>query len=198
MIAAPRHLSRRLLPAVVAFALVSLLVLRTSSAAFTADTDNEANSFATGQIELADDAVGALFEVTGLVPGDTHTRCITVTYTGSLDAAQLDQVRLYAAGPVSDPGALSDALRITIEDGTGATDADCTGFALDGTLLATTALTSFTALTDHASGVGAWTPATSGASRSYRITVALPADAGNAAQNLTLSGLTFVWELRSA
>lgn len=197
MITVPRHLLRTVVPAIVAFALVSLLVLRTSSAAFTASTDNEDNSFATGQIELADDAVGALFEVTGLVPGDSHTRCITVTYTGSVPAGQLDAVRLYAAGPVSDPGALADALRITIEDGTGADDAACTGFTPAGTLLATTALSTFTALTEHATGVGSWTPAASGATRSYRITVALPADAANSVQNRTLSGLTLVWELRS-
>lgn len=195
---AVRHLPRTLLPALLALALVSLLVLRTSSAAFTADTDNTGNEFATGQIALADDAATALFTVDGLVPGDSHTRCITVTYTGSLDAADLDQVRLYAAGPTSDPAALADALRITIEDGTDATDAACTGFTLGGTLLATTALSSFTALTDHASGVGTWAPATTGASRSYRITVALPADAGDGVQGAALSGLSFVWELRSS
>lgn len=186
------------LPALLGLALVSVLVLRTSSAAFTATTDNPGNEFATGQIALDDDAVGALFEVAGLTPGDDETRCITVTYTGTVASGSLGAVKLYAAGPTSDPDALAAALRVSVEEGTGASDAACTGFVAGPTIQATTPLSTFVATTTYEDGVGAWVPATSGEERSYRITVGLPADAADATQGRSLQGLTFVWELRSS
>jgi hypothetical protein len=192
-----RTSGRVLLPALLALALVSMLVLRTSAAAFTATTDNEGNAFRTGAIDLADDRVGALFDVSGMVPGDAVVRCITVTYTGSVDPGTLSQVRVYSGATEDDTDGLASALTLQVEEGAGATDAACTGFTTPS-VVTTGAFSAFLARVDHADGVGSWVPAATGAQRSYRITAALPANAPDSTQGSALTGVSFVWELQAS
>jgi predicted ribosomally synthesized peptide with SipW-like signal peptide len=63
--------------------------------AFSDTTANGGNSFESGTVRIQDDDSGsAMFSLTGMRPGDpAATRCIDVTYTGSLDA----QVRMHGA-----------------------------------------------------------------------------------------------------
>jgi hypothetical protein len=75
-----------------------------------------------------DDADQALFSVVGMIPGQSRSRCLTVTYTGSFPA----QVRLH--GSVGGTGLAGHLdLRITRGSFPGAGAPDCTGFTPDGT-----------------------------------------------------------------
>jgi hypothetical protein len=192
-----RTSGRVLLPALLALALVSMLVLRTSAAAFSADTTNPENAFRTGAIDLEDDAVEALFDVTGMVPGTTVQRCITVRYTGSVAASTLGQVRVFSGGTESDLDGLSSVLTLQVEEGAGPTDAACAGFTTPS-VVTSGAFSAFLARTAYADGVGTWIPADSGAERSYRITATLPSDAPDSTQGDALTDVTFVWELQTS
>ena len=76
---------RRLATFATMVAVVALAVYGTF-AAWTATTTNPNNSIESGTISIADDDSGqAMFDVTNLEPGDSMTRCITVTNTGSTD-----------------------------------------------------------------------------------------------------------------
>lgn len=191
-----RNSGRVLLPALLALALVSMLVLRTSAAAFSADTQNTGNAFRTGAIDLADDAVVALFDVSGMVPGTTVQRCITVTYTGSVDPATLGPVRVFSGGTQVDTDGLSSVLTLQVEEGTGATDAACTGFVTPS-VVTSGAFSAFLARAAYVDGVGTWVPSASLDTRSYRITAALPSDAADSVQGDALTGVTFVWQLQT-
>ena len=56
-----------------------------SSASFTATTTNPGNAFATATLTMSNDksAAGSLVSLTGLVPGDTATRTVTITNAGT-------------------------------------------------------------------------------------------------------------------
>src|SRR5690606_26071227 len=84
------------------------LVYRASTAAFTATTENGTNTWQAGSISLSDDDSGsAMFNATGLTPASTGSRCIVVSYTGTVPAS----VSLWGAGS----GALAPYLTLKIE-----------------------------------------------------------------------------------
>jgi hypothetical protein len=165
--------------------------------AFSATTGNPGNQFSAGTVTLADDDAGAALVAlpANARPGDSSTRCIQVSYTGSLAA----QVRLYA----SVSGGLADHLTLTVTRGTQAspTFPACTGFTPDsgnygyGTngIVYQGKLSGLPA--SYASGItdpaASWT---NGNARSYRYTVTV--DDTPAAQGLTASA-TFNWEARN-
>jgi hypothetical protein len=96
---------------------------------FTATTQNAGNEISTGTVALTDnDAGSALYNVTGARPTDTVTKCIKVSYSGSLPS----NVHLYSP---STPGALAQYIDMTVTQGTQATSTfpDCTGFTADAT-----------------------------------------------------------------
>lgn len=96
--------------------------------AFSSTTSNPNNDFSSGTVTIADnDSNQSLYTVTDQKPGDSVTRCIRVTYTGSLDS----EVRLYTPSTI---GALGPYVNLTITPGTqgAATFPDCTGFTPDG------------------------------------------------------------------
>lgn len=175
--------------AAISLALVSLLVLRVSSAAFSAQTDNPGNSWATGQIALSDDDGGAsaLFDVTGMVPGGSETNCITVTYTGDIDPGV---VKLYA--DVTD-GGLGPHLDVTVREGDGGGFGDCTGFSTTATLETDVTLNAFAAHADYATGAGTWDPSATGQTKTYQIVVTLGTDTPDAVQGDSAQA-TFTWE----
>jgi len=188
--------------------LVSSLVMRTSSAAFTATTDNDGNSWQAGTVSLSDDDAGAvMFNVSALRPGDTGTRCIEVTYAGTLTP---NGVRLYAENvtdtdsAAADGAVLSDHLDLVIEydavtTGTfagGCGDFTAEGTAFTGTLAAlSTTHTNYTNGADLSAAAGDWAPVTS-ESRVFKITWTLDAAAPDTAQGDTAEA-DFVWEARS-
>src|SRR5882724_4502815 len=154
-----------------------------------------------GNLVLTDDDGGgaasgtAMFSATGLVPGSTGTKCITVTYNGNVSAP----VKLYAASPT---GTLAQYLDFTVEIGTGGSFADCTGFTSSGFIYSSTqpvasagTLGDFiTTRTSYANGVGSWTPTGSAQSRTYRFIYTLQNN--SAAMNLS-AGVTFTWEAQA-
>lgn len=176
--------------ALVAMALMSGLVLRVSAAAFTADVDNAANSWATGSIALGTDATTAMFSVTGMLPGQTETRCITVTYTGDTDPGA---VKLY--GSVTDSG-LGPHLDITVTEATetGGTGSTCGTLAASTVIVATQTLNAFgSAYTNYSTGAGAWDPAATGDTKTYQFSVTLGADTPTTAQGGSADA-TFTWQ----
>jgi hypothetical protein len=92
--------------------------------AFSGTTSNSGNSFSAGTIVIGDnDAGAALYSVSNQGPTSaTVTKCIKVTYTGSLDAS----VKMYASAV----GAVGQYINLTITPGSGVTGAypSCTGF----------------------------------------------------------------------
>lgn len=187
-------------------ALAALLTMSTTNAAFNALTSNLGNSLSSATVTLADSqggtsagAVGTALwtSSTGLVPGSTDTRCIKVTYNGSVTA----QVRFYvASGALT--GTLGPYLRVSVSEGTVGAAADCSDFGGTVTSLynpgdtddAQTLSALAAANTSFASGLSTWQPTGSGQFRTYRITWTVLAD--NGGQNKTAS-VAFSWEARN-
>ena len=173
----------------------SLLIWQTSTAAFQASTDNGPSTFAAGTVTLTDDDSSAvLFSMSNLVPLDTQTKCIKVSYTGS--SFDLTPVKLYAALPTN-VDAFAAELDVTIEQGTGGTFANCTGFTSASTLFTGTLASLASTKTDFASGLTGFTPASGSVDRTYRFTVTLGSDTPNTAQGDSASA-TLTWEIQSA
>jgi hypothetical protein len=187
------------------------LVWHTSSAAFVATTDNPGDSWETGVVRLTSDrSATALFTTATeglLVPGSSGYKCITVTYTGSVDTAATG-VRLYGA-LTTDSAELADALEVTVQMSTTALspapDADCDpAFQASPVSYPDTALSDFPG--DYATGIGDangdgagdWRPtATTDRSRTYKISYRLPAGSYPSSVQGKTVGMTFTWEVQS-
>ncbi len=178
------------------FLLVGFLVITGSRAAFTDNTGNTGNSFTAGDVDLVDDDSGSvMFTVTNMEPGDSLTDCILVTYQGTI--VDPSAVKLYSGGYI-DSGDFADYLNLTVEEGSGGTFGDCTGFSLENAIESGGTVTAFDAThTDYASGAGVWDPSGTPQSKTYRITVELDAATPNAEQGESVSALTFTWEVQS-
>ncbi|MBT0770963.1 hypothetical protein KIH74_18640 [Kineosporia sp. J2-2] len=164
---------------------------RTTGAMF-GDTTTNSSSWSAGSVTVTDDDAGsALFDSTRdgvLTGGQTLTRCILVTYTGSVTSGT--RIRLYADAS----GTLAGQLDLTVDEGTGGSSGDCSGFSPTTPGLYTGTLASFaTAASSFASGVGSWEPSATPDSRTYRFTASVRNTV--AARNAVASG-TFTWEAR--
>ncbi|MBJ7331284.1 MAG: hypothetical protein JHC95_15430 [Solirubrobacteraceae bacterium] len=175
----------------VAVLVAGAMVWHTTAAVFSGGTQNAGNAFATGSVSLDDDDGGvAPFSVSGMQRSDTGSRCIAVSYTGSLNAA----VKLYAA---SVTGQLAPYLDLTIEQGTGGGFSSCAGFAPSATLFSGTLQAFGAAATSHASGIGSWSPTAPGQSRTFRVTYTLSPSAPASVQH-GVAGAQLTWEARSS
>lgn len=116
---------RKLLATIAVIGAVAGLSGWATWAAFSATTSSTGNNLSLGTVAIGDNSLGAfMYDVSGAKPGDTVTRCVKTTYTGSLDA----DVKLYVS-PVAAVGSLID---LTITPGTGSpTFPGCTGFVAD-------------------------------------------------------------------
>lgn len=176
---------------IAAFLLVGVLVVGGSRAAFSATTDDTGNTFSAGTVTLTDDDTGSsMFTASNMKPGSTVTKCIVVTYGGSIVPAD---VKLY--GTAAGTG-LATYLTATVEIGTGGSFSSCTGFTATSTLYSGTLAGFASSYTNWASGLASWSPASTPDSRTFRFTMALPAGTGNAAQGLTATA-TFTWEAQN-
>lgn len=104
------------------------IVWQASYAAFTATTESKENSWETGTVILTnsqdDDSVSALFDEKVLTPGQSGSKCITVTYSGSVAA------EVVMTGEIED--ALAAVMTLEILRGTGNSgDGNCGSFAQD-------------------------------------------------------------------
>lgn len=151
-------------------ALVALgaTVYQASYAAFTGQTRNSGNEWATGSVKLTDDDNGAArFRVANMLPGDTQTKCITVT----ADASVASTVKGYAINPVTSTVGLENRVKVTIENGTGGSFADCTGFVASGPALVNDQpLSAIAQVNSYETGFGGWSVAPGVSSKTYRMT----------------------------
>lgn len=174
-----------------ALVLAAGVVWHAAYASFTDSTPSYVTTFATGTVVLGDDDSGStMFTLTGLKPGAAATRCIVVTSTGSVPAL----VRLYGSGKTTTKS-LSSNLTVAVQAGSGGSNADCSTFVPASTVYRGT----LAALpTGFASGVGDWTTTgtTLGESRTYQITVSMPANASSGSQAGT-AAVAFTWEAQS-
>lgn len=177
-------------------AAAALSVLAVSSAAFTDTTENTGNTWAAAKVELVDDdSDSAMFEVTGMLPGETVEHCIEVSYTGT--TYEVTPIKLYAA-ETSNVENFASHLDVTVQEGTGATfDPACTDFTATGTIINNQPLSTITSTnTDFASGVGAFKPTSGKTKVAYKFTITLGADTPDSAQGDS-AGATFTWEIQS-
>jgi hypothetical protein len=168
-------------------------------AAFSATTSNSGNEIVTGTVNVADNDNGAaVYNATGMRPGEAITRCIRVTYTGNLPAT----MRLYSAGT---PGPLAPHVDLTITAGTQASPSfpSCTGFTADsgGQLFSGTLEQLELNRTGYANGIattpGAATAWNQNDARVYRIVATLRSDAPNSVQGTSTGSHSFIWEARN-
>jgi len=135
-----------------------------------------------------------MFSISNMVPGDSVTRCIAVTYQGTI--ANPDDVRLYSGG-LTDSGNLASDLDLVVEEGSGGDFSTCAGFSPTATIVSTTVAGFDAANTGYATGAGVWDPSGTPETRTYRFTISLSAAAANSSQGQSVTGLTFTWEVQS-
>jgi hypothetical protein len=167
---------------------------------FSATTQNSGNEISSGTVALTDnDAGSAQINTTGAKPGDSWTRCIKVTYNGSLPA----DVHSYTVGGT---GPLASYLHLTLTQGTQASPVfpSCTGFTADatngtGVTYDGPALSGLS--TDYATGSPvlpfgqtSWNP---GDSLVFRSVVTLDPAAPDVAQGNTSGVFSIFWEARN-
>jgi hypothetical protein len=182
--------------AVLAFLAVSLLVIRSSQAAFVSQDANTGNAFEAATIGLDVTASAPLFGYDGtalvdtsdLAPGDVRTGCLDVVYTGTLTGAALETVTLAASGAVGD---LGPALRVDVDVQSGT----CATSSFD------TADISWNAAAGTADTDTGWRPATSGETYAFHVAVTFESqgDAGDVAlMGAIADDVDLVWTVRSA
>ena len=185
--------------ALLSLLVVSFMVMRTSTAAFNASTENATNNWAAGSVVLTDNDSGAAMFTTAnssnMVPGDVRTRCINVNYEGT--SYDLESLKLRASASGS---GLQDDLDVTVEVGTGAAAfGDCTGFtpALTGaTLVSNQPLDAFATSSTATPVDTKFKPTSTDKTRSFRFTVKLGTDTPNTEQTKNAAA-TFTWDIRS-
>lgn len=166
---------------------------------FTATTQNAGNEIATGTVSFADNDDGsALYNADNFRPGESVTRCIKASYTGTMPAT----VRLYSP---SAPGPLASNIDLTITQGTQASSTfpDCTGFTASGTgQLYSGTLENFeqtrntyaAGLAPAPGGQVSWNP---NDALVFRVQAALQSSVPDSAQGTTSGTHAFVWEARN-
>jgi hypothetical protein len=192
--------NKALLSALIVGALGSLVALGVFGL-FSATTQNSGNEISTGTVALTDnDSGSALFNITGAKPGDSWTRCIKISYNGTLPA----NVHMY---PQNQPGPLAPYLDAVATKGTqsSSTFPDCTGFVHDTDanngvffvgLLAAAPTGSYDAgIPINPGSQTQWNP---GDSLVIKVTLTLQSTAPDSVQGVTAGNQTIVWEARNA
>lgn len=148
-----------------------LVVSQASYSAFSATTNNAGNSWASGSLALTNDsAATALFTATNIKPGDSASKCITISTSANVAST----LKLYAANYSKGTKSLGDRVNVTVTSGSfpaaAPANGACTGF-VTGTVVvpAATSLTAFAAAsTNYATGADSYAlPA--GGTRTYKI-----------------------------
>jgi hypothetical protein len=170
--------ARKLVAGVVAFLLVSLAIVRTSDAAFTAQTTTDDISFTTGNIDLDNSATTPLFDESNLIPGNVLESNVLITYTGSVGTDDLTAVDL-AVNPGPDNDDLLDHLEVAMS----VTDAcgDAPTYGTSGPLAAL-------------GGSTGWTPDEPSQERCFHFQVTVGTDAP---QNATADDISLPWSLET-
>ncbi|MFD3449093.1 hypothetical protein ACFDTO_31475 [Microbacteriaceae bacterium 4G12] len=176
------------------------LVFQGSQAAFTSNTRSAGNAWSAGQVALTDDDMGAAaFTIENLVPGQGGEKCIVVTSNSNVAG----QVRAYTQNLSKSAQGLENRITFDLQQGTGGTFNDCTGFVpapdtVPAAPLSTLAQVNY----DYATGGSEWSTAgTPGEKKTYRgiwkfDTTGMTQQEIDALQGARTS-IDLVWELQS-
>lgn len=169
--------------------LASVVVTQRSSSAFSASTDQDVSVGASTMKLTASDTTP--FQVANMVPGESATKCIEVTYAGSTPQAKLTEVKLYGTSS----GDLGPYLDGTVS--MGAAGSTCPSPAGAKSIGGTGKLPGLNALTNFDTGLGTgWTPEADGSKRAFVLKVTLPQATGNEAQGKSAAS-RLTWEVQS-
>ena len=191
--------SRKLLATLAVIGVASALSGWATWAAFSATTSSAGNTFTMGTVAIGDNALGSfMYQVTGAKPGDTVSKCVKTTYTGSLDAT----VKLSASAV----GAVGQYVDLTVTPGSGSpTFPGCAGFVADasgpiytGTLkgFADTHSDYATGLTDSPGAATKWVT-NDAVVYQFTLTVRDDNNANGVTTALATGAHTFTWEARN-
>lgn len=177
------------------------MIYQASYSAFSATQRNAGNSWSTGMVTLSDDDSGqARFDVSSITPGQTATKCITVTSTSSVPGV----VKLYTIDPLTSSNGLENYIMLTITSGSGGSFGSCTGYTAANTLATNQSLASMFSINSFANGLGAWavTGNPGGESLTYQLTWTFN-PAGLTQSQLdqlqgSRTGVDFQWEMQSS
>jgi len=187
----------------VAVLLAGAMVWQGSNAAFTAQTYNAGNNWNTGSVSLGNDGTAAAMFAEPLVtPTGQHSagsHCIVVTATSTVAGV----IKMYVLNPTL--GGLENNIKITIEQGTGGTFADCTGFTPETPPDVEDAQPLATLFHDHTNftnGLLPWVKGTGVESMTYKFDWAFDTTGLSVAQVNALQGkdvrTDFQWELQNS
>jgi predicted ribosomally synthesized peptide with SipW-like signal peptide len=194
--------TRKMLITLLVVGVVGTLAGVGTFSAFSSTTANSGNSFDAGTVYLADnDSGSAMYTVSNAKPGTTVTKCIKVTYTGSLDA----DVHLYTTSTINAVGQYID---LTIDKGTlsGAnTFPNCTNYVNETSNIYSGTLSNFASTKNsYANGInadpGAATKWVTNDYVVYRFTLTMQDNnlANGGSGGALTSGLhDFTWEARN-
>ena len=192
-------MTRRIVWTVVIVVALAAVAVPATFSAFSATTTNSGNTITAGSVSIGDnDGASQLFNVSNQKPGDTTTKCIQVTYAGSLASA----VRLYGSAS----GGLAPYLTLKITRGTettpgsscGTFSADSTDYAGDGAgVVWTGKLSAYpTSFATGQSDPLAAAPETWTTNEAHSFKLAVTVDDDNNAQGQTANA-SFTWEARN-
>lgn len=184
-----------------AVVLAGVLVLQASYAAFSGETRNSGNSWATGTVTLTNDSAGgARFTAPNMTPGQTQTACIKVTANATVPGV----VKGYVVNPITSSQGIENYIKLTVDSGAGGSFASCTGFVAGTNLVTDTPLSTVMLANSYATGYGNWAVAGNvpgGESMTYRFTWTFDTTGLSQAQMDALqgaqTGVDMEWELQS-
>jgi hypothetical protein len=183
----------------------ALLVWQGSNAAFSATTANNADVWTAGTLTLQNNGGGAAYAVTttatfnetGLKPGSTNTKCITVKNTSSTAG----NIKFYRSALADSVPSLGAQIQVTIDAATVGADvlANCVGFPVAGLTNISTSVPLTTLPTTFAGAVPSVAVGSGTVPVAYRIAYTF-ATTGTTAGDNALQGKTvtagFTWELQ--
>lgn len=169
--------------------LVSGIIMERSSSAFTASTGGREGNWTAGNMALTASGPAEL-NILSMVPGDSTTECIDVTYTGTVPQEKLTEVRLRSDGS-GVTGDLAPALDLTVDMGASCDNMGQTSSVATGKLSELGAASTF----DKGYSTD-WKPE-NGESRGFRITVSLPHSVNNNDSQGDAASAHFAWEVQS-
>lgn len=198
----PSRRSRRIgtvIATPIAVLAAAALIWQSSYSAFTGTTRNSGNNWATGSVALTDDDAGsARFQASSMVPGDSETKCITVTANATVPGV----VKGYAVNPVLSPQGLQDHIKVSVDEGTGGGFGSCTGFESAGTVIPLMSLATLATFSNYANGAGGWNVVAGTQSKTYEITWTFDTTGLTQSEIDQLqgaqTGIDFQWELQSS
>jgi len=183
----------------------ALLVWQGSSAAFTATTANSPGVWTADTLTLQNNGGGpgyavttsATFDETGLTPGGSGTKCVTVKNT----SGTAGNLKLYRSALADSTPSLGAQVQVTIDAATVTSDIppSCAGFPTVGLTGVAASVPLTTLPTTYATAVPAVAVGAGNALVAYRITYTF-ASTGSTVGDNALQGKTvtaaFTWELQ--